>query len=71
MSMASGDASNSHTLLSLNLDEHSESIRKEVSKRILRMPRVEGLVVNKQNKLLVFIVVVIIVDLILVVMLLV
>ena len=49
MSMASGDASNSHTLLSLNLDEHSESICKEVSKRILRMPRVEGLVVNKQN----------------------
>ena len=49
MSMASGDASNSHTLLSLNLDEHSESIRKEVSRRILRMPRVEGLVVNKQN----------------------
>ena len=49
MSMASGDASNSHTLLSLNLDEHSESIRKEVTHRILRMPRVEGLVVNKQN----------------------
>lgn len=40
ISMSGG--SNSHTLLSLNLDEHSETIRKEITRRILSMPRVKG-----------------------------
>ena len=49
ITLASGNSANSHTLLSLDLDEHSGTIKKEISRRLLRMPRL-GSIASETNK---------------------
>ena len=49
ITLASGNL-NSHTLLSLDLDEHSGTIKKEISRRLLRMPVGLGSIASETNK---------------------